>query len=90
MYFAPSSKIALLSKLYRRRLQKVSRSSFCLQVYPSVEYDFVPTRFHAGVGDLLHIQWTGSDANSQGNNGNVRPQPLFEFLTELEKLPRDT
>jgi hypothetical protein len=42
-----------------------------LQVYPSVEYDFVPSRFHAAVGDLLHIQWTGSDANSQGNNGNV-------------------
>lgn len=37
------------------------------QVYPAVEYDFVPNTITASRGDVLHIQWTGSDANDQGN-----------------------
>ncbi|KAJ3341685.1 hypothetical protein HDU93_004319 [Gonapodya sp. JEL0774] len=41
-----------------------------VQVYPSVEYDFVPTDVSVALGDYLHVQWTGSDANDRGNNGN--------------------
>ena len=37
-----------------------------VQVYPAVEYDFVPNVLHLQQGDFLHIQWTGSDANANG------------------------
>lgn len=43
-----------------------------VQVYPSVEYDFVPPVIKAARNDYLHIQWTGSDANDQNNDGNGR------------------
>ncbi|KAI8819389.1 uncharacterized protein EV422DRAFT_110761 [Fimicolochytrium jonesii] len=43
-----------------------------VDVYPSVEYDFVPNTINAKRGDYLHIQWTGSDANQNGNAGNGR------------------
>ena len=44
-----------------------------VQTYPSVEYDFVWSRKHRGNvyrWDFLHIQWTGSDANSPNDAGN--------------------
>jgi len=41
-----------------------------VQVYPAVEYDFVPQDLHVNIGDLLHFQWTGSDANQNNNAGN--------------------
>jgi hypothetical protein len=34
-----------------------------VQVYPSVEYDFVPNALALGVNDMIHFQWTGSDYN---------------------------
>eukprot|EP00928_Gymnodinium_smaydae_P027144 TRINITY_DN21080_c0_g1_i1.p1 TRINITY_DN21080_c0_g1~~TRINITY_DN21080_c0_g1_i1.p1 ORF type:complete len:1481 (-),score=340.31 TRINITY_DN21080_c0_g1_i1:97-4539(-) len=43
-----------------------------VQVYPSVEYDFVPEDVEVEVGDYLHFQWTGSDANNGNNAGNGR------------------
>ena len=30
-----------------------------VQVYPSVEYDFIPNRLNIESGDYIHIQWTG-------------------------------
>ena len=42
-----------------------------VQVYPAVEYDFVPTKLSAYEGDCIHFQWTGSDANpNNAGNGN--------------------
>merc|ERR1740138_538571 len=41
-----------------------------VQVYPSVEYDFVPQELSVEEGTYLHFQWTGSDANAKGNAGN--------------------
>lgn len=41
-----------------------------VQVYPSVEYDFVPNNMDAAVGDFIHIQWTGSNTNNANNDGN--------------------
>eukprot|EP00058_Branchiostoma_floridae_P021203 XP_002606693.1 hypothetical protein BRAFLDRAFT_72540 [Branchiostoma floridae] len=35
-----------------------------VQVYPAVEYDFVPTDLHMEEGDLTHIQWEGTDRNN--------------------------
>jgi len=37
-----------------------------VQTYPAVEYDFVPNRFHANVGDFIHVQWTGSNTHNNG------------------------
>jgi len=36
-----------------------------VQVYPSVEYDFVPNVLEVNANDWVHIQWTGSDYNNQ-------------------------
>ena len=54
-----------------------------VQVYPSVEYDFVPNQLHAYEGDCVHFQWTGSDANSAGNAGNGRQMTDRTNLVEL-------
>jgi hypothetical protein len=43
-----------------------------VQTYPSVEYDFVPEDLTIESGTYLHFQWTGSDANPNGNAGNGR------------------
>jgi len=40
-----------------------------VQVYPAVEYDYVPERLHAALGDYIHFQWTGSDTNPANNEG---------------------
>lgn len=40
-----------------------------VQVYPSVEYDFVPNRLVTSKNDFIHIQWTGSNTNPQNNDG---------------------
>ncbi|XP_047146467.1 protein DD3-3 isoform X1 [Hydra vulgaris] len=40
-----------------------------VQVYPGVEYDFVPSRLTLSVSDAIHIQWTGSNTNPNDNAG---------------------
>lgn len=40
-----------------------------VQVYPAVEYDFVPNRLTIPVGSCIHIQWTGSNTNPNNNDG---------------------
>lgn len=40
-----------------------------VQTFPSVEYDFIPNRLTIQQGDLLHIQWTGSNTHNNGGNG---------------------
>eukprot|EP01100_Stratorugosa_tubuloviscum_P001849 TRINITY_DN1420_c0_g1_i3.p1 TRINITY_DN1420_c0_g1~~TRINITY_DN1420_c0_g1_i3.p1 ORF type:complete len:608 (+),score=312.09 TRINITY_DN1420_c0_g1_i3:76-1899(+) len=40
-----------------------------VQVYPAVEYDFVPNLLNVNKEDLIHIQWTGCDTNPQNNDG---------------------
>jgi len=40
-----------------------------VQVFPAVEYDYVPNRIHLEKGDYIHFQWTGSNFNPQGNDG---------------------
>jgi len=43
-----------------------------VQVYPSVEYDYVPNRLVLSTGDYIHFQWTGSDTNPGNNDGEGR------------------
>ena len=38
-----------------------------VQVYPAVEYDFVPKRLTIQADDLVHLQWTGSNTHNNGN-----------------------
>jgi len=40
-----------------------------VQVYPSVEYDFVPNRLNIPQSDCLHVQWTGSNTHNNGPPG---------------------
>lgn len=40
-----------------------------VQVYPAVEYDFVPNTLELALGDSVHIQWTGSNTNPANNDG---------------------
>ncbi|XP_078384681.1 protein DD3-3-like [Oculina patagonica] len=40
-----------------------------VQVYPGVEYDFVPNSMFVKDGDYIHFQWTGSNTNPNNNDG---------------------
>ncbi|KAK3102065.1 hypothetical protein FSP39_008504 [Pinctada imbricata] len=40
-----------------------------VQVYPAVEYDFVPNDLRMTEADLVHIQWTGSNTHNNGGGG---------------------
>jgi len=40
-----------------------------VQTYPATEYDFVPQILSIRKGDYVHFQWTGSDSNPAGNDG---------------------
>ena len=40
-----------------------------VQVYPAVEYDFIPKRPSIKAGDLVHFQWTGSNTNPNNFDG---------------------
>eukprot|EP01089_Gocevia_fonbrunei_P017752 TRINITY_DN5849_c0_g1_i3.p1 TRINITY_DN5849_c0_g1~~TRINITY_DN5849_c0_g1_i3.p1 ORF type:complete len:608 (-),score=129.53 TRINITY_DN5849_c0_g1_i3:76-1899(-) len=40
-----------------------------VQVYPAVEYDYVPNHLELHEHDRVHFQWTGSKFNPQGNDG---------------------
>jgi hypothetical protein len=40
-----------------------------VQTYPAVQYDFSPSSLVATRGNLLHIQWTGSNTHNNGAPG---------------------
>ncbi|KAG2381788.1 hypothetical protein C9374_006172 [Naegleria lovaniensis] len=46
-----------------------------VNVYPSVEYDFVPTDLEVNGDDLIHMQWTGSDYNPNRTPNNAEGGP---------------
>ena len=52
-----------------------------VQVYPAVEYDFVPNRLVMDEANLLHIQWTGSNTHDNGACEYVEVV-LYEGLTK--------
>jgi hypothetical protein len=76
----------------RRHDRRCGLCVLTVQVYPSVEYDFVPTTLVVRKGDRVHLQWTGSDANNNGNDGEGRRMTdrsnLVEVLTENRNVPK--
>lgn len=54
-----------------------------VQVYPSVEYDFVPNALALSTNDMIHFQWTGSDYNPRRgcNNGEGGPPDANDFVS---------
>lgn len=46
-----------------------------VQVYPNVEYDFVPSDMTVSQSDCLHIQFVGSDYNPNRNPNNAEGGP---------------
>lgn len=38
-----------------------------VQTFPAHEYDFVPNQLHISSGEILHVQWTGSNTHNNGN-----------------------
>jgi hypothetical protein len=55
-----------------------------VQVYPSVEYDFVPNALALGTSDMIHFQWTGSDYNPRRgcNDATGGPPDLNTYFTD--------
>jgi len=47
-----------------------------VDVYPSVEYDFIPKQLVVPGGDVLHVQWTGSDYNPNRTPNNAEGGPV--------------
>jgi len=64
-----------------------------VQVYPAVEYDFVPNRLHVDKGDYIHFQWTGCDNNPANNDGEGTQQTdrsnIAQILSQNHNKPYD-
>lgn len=62
-----------------------------VQVYPAVEYDFIPNKLVITEDDCVHVQWTGSDYNpardpNNGEGGPPNPNNLDEGKTDRSNL----
>jgi len=57
------------------------------QVYPAVEYDFVPNAPLVSTEDstYVHFQWTGSDNNPNNNDGQGRAGTDRSNVVLIEK-----
>jgi len=54
-----------------------------VQVYPAVEYDFVPERLHVKPTDCVHLQWTGSNTNPDNTGEGVARSDRSNFMQML-------
>ena len=80
----PSSGPCASAGIYNLNVR--GRRGNIVQVYPSVEYDFVPANLEVSEGECVHFQWTGSDANQGGNDGNGRDKTDRSNLVEVASL----
>ncbi|GFO22633.1 protein dd3-3-like [Plakobranchus ocellatus] len=57
-----------------------------VQVYPAVEYDFAPTELRIKLGNLVHIQWTGSNTHrNEGVGGDGQAGSDGEGMPETDR-----
>jgi hypothetical protein len=61
-----------------------------VQVYPSVEYDFVPNHLELRKGDYIHFQWHGCDHNPAGNAGEGKDKTDRSNIVEIPQARRST
>ena len=82
----------VFTKCHNSRIHNLNvrgRRGNIVQVYPSVEYDFVPVHLEVNEGDCIHFQWAGSDANPAGNAGNGRRMTDRTNIVELPALSKN-
>jgi hypothetical protein len=60
------------------------------QVRNCVEYDFVPNQLSVAVGDYVHVQWTGSDYNPNGNAGEGRSGTDRSNMAQVPSVDANT
>lgn len=58
------------SKVYNLNVR--GKRGNIVQVFPGVEYDFVPNNLEMSPNDFVHVQWTGSNSNPNNNDGQGR------------------
>jgi len=61
-----------------------------VEVFPAVEYDFVPGSaefpLNISTGDCVHFQWTGSNNNPAGNEGQGRAGSDKNNVLQMSRL----
>ncbi|XP_071805948.1 protein DD3-3-like [Asterias amurensis] len=67
-----------------RNLNVRGKRGNIVQVYPGVEYDFVPNTVETMPGEYIHVQWTGSNTNPNNNDGQGLPGTDRSNLVMLE------
>jgi len=87
-FIKPSDEIVADLKTGKRLINLNARGKIgnYVEVYPAFEFDFVPSRLLAKVGDWIHIQWSGSNTNEFHNDGS---QVNAHFETENQSRKRD-
>jgi len=60
-----------------------------VQVYPSVEYDYVPNRLSVTTSDYIHFQWTGSDYNPTNYEGNGTPGTDRSNIVQISSMGKN-
>lgn len=58
------------SKKKIRNLNVMGKIGNYVEVYPNVEYDFLPAKLEADQDDYLHVQWSGSNTNNYHNEAS--------------------
>jgi hypothetical protein len=76
------SKLSAGGKIYNVNVR--GKRGNIVQVYPSVEYDFVPNALALSTNDMIHFQWIGSDYNPRRgcNDGEGGPPDANTFSTD--------
>ncbi|XP_065674333.1 protein DD3-3 isoform X2 [Hydra vulgaris] len=85
--FAIRSRPADFNGLKMYNLNVRGKRGNIVQVYPAVEYDFVPNRLTLSASDAIHIQWTGSNSNPNNNEGQGRAGSDRSNILLLTDLP---
>jgi len=57
-----------------------------VQVFPGVEYDFVPNTLHVSTDQWIHLQWTGSNTNPNNNAGEGREGSDRSNIAEIKTM----